>query len=111
MKNRNDSIGKILSSVELNEEINSLDRLLCKRINTCNSDYDFVDDLNLNIHSKLVPLVANLREYFAKESNKNERIAFLKGITTYSIWADSVPNGDELFEKYKNELEELLKDA
>ena len=44
-----------------------------------------------------------------KETRK-ERIAYLKGITKYTIWADSVPGGDKLCDDYQEELERLEKE-
>jgi len=43
-----------------------------------------------------------------KELEKIKRIAWLQGVTEYTIWADCVPNGDEICDKYQEELERLL---
>jgi hypothetical protein len=43
-----------------------------------------------------------------QELEKIKRIAYLQGVTEYTIWADYVPNGDEICDKYQEELEMLL---
>lgn len=40
---------------------------------------------------------------------KGLRIAYLKGILEHNIWADSMPNGNEICDEYEKELQELLK--
>lgn len=35
------------------------------------------------------------------------RIAYLEGITTYTSWADCIPNGNEICDKHEKELKEL----
>ena len=43
-----------------------------------------------------------------QELEKIKRIAWLQGVTEYTIWADCVPNGNEICDKYQEELERLL---
>lgn len=43
-----------------------------------------------------------------QEFEKAKRIAYLQGVTEYTIWADCVPNGNEICDKYQKELERLL---
>lgn len=47
--------------------------------------------------------------YRTKEVEKAIRIALLKGATEYTIWADYVPNGNEICDKYQEELKNLTK--
>lgn len=37
-----------------------------------------------------------------------KRIAYLQGVTEYTIWADYVPNGNEICDKYQEELKNLI---
>lgn len=36
-----------------------------------------------------------------------KRIEWLKGVTEYTIWADSVPNGNDICDKFELELKQL----
>ncbi len=47
--------------------------------------------------------------YDYENLKKGLRIAYLKGILEYNIWADNIPNGNEICDAYVKELEELLK--
>lgn len=46
--------------------------------------------------------------YKREEVLRGIRIAYLSALSEYSIWADHVPNGDDLLEKYRKELKQLL---
>jgi len=43
-----------------------------------------------------------------EELNRIKRIEWLKGVTEYTIWADYVPNGNSICDKFEDELKELL---
>lgn len=70
-------------------------RLLAQRIIT----RDEADKILLGIFSVMLSL---------PDVEKRERIAYLKGVTEYTIWADYVPDGDNKCDKYQDELEKLL---
>ena len=46
--------------------------------------------------------------YRTKEVEKAIRISLLKGLTYYTIWADYVPNGNKICDKYQEELKNLI---
>ena len=52
---------------------------------------------------KLLPIMLSLQEL-----EKIKRIAWLKGVTEFTIWADCIPNGNEICDKYQEELKVLL---
>ena len=41
------------------------------------------------------------------ELNRIKRIEWLKGVTEYTIWADYVPNGNSICDKFEDELKYL----
>ena len=45
------------------------------------------------------------------ELSKKERIAYLKGVTEYTVWADCVPNGNEKCDSYIEELRKINSEA
>lgn len=58
-----------------------------------------------NTHSNLDLSVVVLS---LQELENIKRIAYLKGVTKYTIWADYVPNGNVICDEYQEELERLL---
>lgn len=49
----------------------------------------------------------NVNQEVERRIGERERIAYLKGITKYTVWADYITNGDELCDKFQEELRRL----
>ena len=41
---------------------------------------------------------------------KQKRITYLEGILKFTIWADNLPNGNEICDEFEAELKKLKKD-
>lgn len=55
-------------------------------------------------------LSLNIISLSLQELEKIKRISYLKGVTGYTMWADYFPNGNDICDKYQEELRNLLSD-
>lgn len=63
-----------------------------------------------NLNSKVMKSIPIQYHVDDDTIQKIMRIQWLKGILTYTVWADAMPNGDAISDNYEAELEALIKE-
>ena len=84
--------------------IKEIEDIFSCQVNEYIDSYDYYS----SDREEVLDLIDKYVRLKCKELEKIKRIAYLQGVTKYTIWADCVPNGNEICDKYQKELKRLL---